>query len=109
MTLPRSPYREFPEDRQRQTRTGADRRFEQGGWQVPCLDEGIGRLTADWIAAADAFLNGTQDLRALREYWPQVTDPNDPRATRLNDLPKHLVSTARPSHTLPSTRRGARR
>jgi hypothetical protein len=28
--------------------------FEQGGWQVPYFDDDMDRLTADWIAAADA-------------------------------------------------------
>ena len=67
--------------------------FEQGGWQVPYFDDDMDRLTADWIAAADAFLLGRRTYELFAEYWSQVTDPGDPRATRLNALPKHVVST----------------
>jgi len=67
--------------------------FEQGGWQVPYFDQDMDRLTADWIAAADAFLFGRRTYELFAAYWSQVTDPSDPRATRLNALPKHVVST----------------
>jgi dihydrofolate reductase len=66
--------------------------FEQGGWQVPYFDQDMDRLTADWIAAADAFLFGRRTYELFAEYWPQVTDPADPRATRLNALPKYIAS-----------------
>jgi len=67
--------------------------FEEDGWQVPYFDRDMDRLTADWIAAADAFLLGRRTYELFAAYWPQVTDPDDPRATRLNALPKHVVST----------------
>jgi dihydrofolate reductase len=67
--------------------------FEQGGWQVPYFDHNLDRLTADWIAAADAFLLGRRTYELFAKYWSQDTDPGDPRATRLNALPKYVVST----------------
>src|SRR6266568_7066295 len=68
--------------------------FEQGGWQVPYLDEDLARLVADWIGAADAFLFGRRTYELFAGHWPQVTDPNDPIASRLNGVPKHVVSTS---------------
>jgi dihydrofolate reductase len=66
--------------------------FEHGGWQVPYFDEDMDRLTAAWIAAAGALLLGRRTYELFADYWSQVTDPGDPRATRLNGLPKHVVS-----------------
>jgi dihydrofolate reductase len=67
--------------------------FEQGGWQVPYFDQDLDRLTAGWIAAAGALLFGRRTYELFAEYWPQITDPSDPRAARLNALPKYVVST----------------
>ena len=67
--------------------------FEQGGWQVPYFDRDLDQLTADWITDADAFLLGRRTYELFAEYWSQITDPGDPRATRLNALPKYVAST----------------
>ena len=67
--------------------------FEQGGWQVPYLDEDLARLVADWIATADGFLFGRGTYELFAGHWPLVTDPNDAIATRLNSAPKYVVST----------------
>jgi dihydrofolate reductase len=68
--------------------------FVQGGWQVPYFDEDAARLSADWIAAADAFLLGRMTYELFADHWSKVTDPNDPIATRLNGLPKYVVSNS---------------
>src|SRR5690606_27150378 len=41
----------------------------------------------------DALLFGRVTYRMMADYWPQVTDPHDPVAQRLNSAPKHVVST----------------
>lgn len=60
---------------------------------MPYFDQDLDRLTAEWIAAADAFLLGRRTYELFADYWSQITDPGDPRATRLNGLPKYVAST----------------
>jgi dihydrofolate reductase len=67
--------------------------FEQGGWQVPYFDANLDRLTVSWMEAADAFLLGRRTYELFADHWGRITDPDDQLATRLNALPKYIVST----------------
>jgi dihydrofolate reductase len=67
--------------------------FDRGGWQTPYLDEDFGRIVGGWFDEVDEFLVGRSTYGMLHGFWSKVTDPADPVATRLNSLPKHVVST----------------
>ncbi|GIG55934.1 deaminase reductase [Longispora fulva] len=71
--------------------------FDLGGWLIPYADQTFGGIVVDWITDADAFLLGRRSYQLLSSHWPNVTDPNDPIATKLNTLPKYV-----PSNTLTS-------
>jgi dihydrofolate reductase len=67
--------------------------FEHGGWQFPYADEELGSYGTRWFAEADGFLLGRKTYEIFANYWPTVTDANDPIASSLNTLPKYVVST----------------
>lgn len=66
--------------------------FPYGGWLVPHADEDMGKTMTDIFSKADAFLLGRTTYDIFSAYWPRITDPNDPIASKLNSLPKYVAS-----------------
>ena len=67
--------------------------FDRGGWLVPHFDEDTGRFMAEIFGRVDEFLLGRNTYEIFAGSWPANTDPDDPIAGKLNNLPKHVVST----------------
>lgn len=67
--------------------------FTRGGWLVPYLDEVFIQRASEWLDLADGLLFGRRTYEAFARDWPQITDPNDPFADRMNSLPKFVVSS----------------
>lgn len=67
--------------------------FEQGGWTVPYAEEDFGAFVTEVFGSVDAFLLGRRTYDIFAGYWPKVTDPADPVASKLNALPKYVASS----------------
>ncbi len=67
--------------------------FPHGGWSFPYGDQDFAAAMGGWFAQAGAFLLGRKTYQIFRGHWPRVTDPGDPIASKLNALPKYVVST----------------
>jgi dihydrofolate reductase len=82
-----------------------DRRggFTHGGWQAPYYDDLTGRTIAAWYRNADAFLLGRRTYEIFAAYWPQVTNPDDVIAARLNTKPKYVASRTLTTADWPTT------
>jgi dihydrofolate reductase len=70
-----------------------DGHFEHGGWSFPYDDEDFGAAVAAWMEKADGFLLGRKTYQIFAGFWPQVADPANPVARKLNELPKYVAST----------------
>jgi dihydrofolate reductase len=66
--------------------------FEHGGWLVPHFDDATGAFMTEVFERPSSFLLGRKTYDIFSRYWPQVTDENDPIASRLNSLPKYVAS-----------------
>jgi dihydrofolate reductase len=66
--------------------------FDRGGWVVPYAGPEFDEIVDSWFTRADAILLGRTTYEMFVGYWPQVTDPDSLVATKLNTLPKYVVS-----------------
>jgi dihydrofolate reductase len=67
--------------------------FTQGGWTVPYWDDDFGRFVGEVFDRVGAFLLGRRTYEIFAAYWPGITDPADPVASRLNSLPKYVATS----------------
>lgn len=66
--------------------------FDRGGWMVPVAGEAFGAVVDGWFQRTGELLFGRRTYEIMAGYWPQVTDPADAVAGKLNGCPKHVVS-----------------
>ena len=66
--------------------------FTRGGWLVPHLDDDFMRIVTGWLGKVDAFLFGRRTYDNFARDWPEMNDPDEPIAAKLNGLPKYVAS-----------------
>ena len=66
--------------------------FEHGGWSVPYFDEDMGEIMVEQFAGMESLLLGRRTYEIFAAHWPNITDENDPVASKLNAMPKHVAS-----------------
>lgn len=78
--------------------------FRWGGWGATIFDDVVAETVDGWFRRTTALLFGRSTYAMMAAYWPQVTDPDDAVAARLNAAPKHVVSTTLSLHDGPWAR-----
>jgi dihydrofolate reductase len=67
--------------------------FEHGGWSFPYFSDDMGEAISDAFGKAECFLLGRRTYEIFAASWPNFPDKDDPVASKLNTLPKYVVST----------------
>jgi dihydrofolate reductase len=67
--------------------------FDLGGWLPPFFDVETGAFMAGVFEHADGFVLGRGTYELMVGYWPDVSDPDNIGAVKLNGLPKYVAST----------------
>ena len=65
--------------------------FTAGGWQRPYVDEDLGRMAAEGMAATGVQLFGRKTYQIMASYWPNAP-ADDPYAKHLNSVQKYVAS-----------------
>ncbi|MGG8409064.1 dihydrofolate reductase family protein [Streptomyces sp. 12297] len=68
--------------------------FAYGGWQFPFADQDFGAYMGEVFGRAGGFLFGRRTYDTFAAFWPTLTDPADPIASRFNSLPKYVASNS---------------
>ena len=67
--------------------------FTHGGCRPRC-DPAVGEFVAELNGHAAASCSVAEPSTSSASHWPDQTDPEDPIATAINSLPKHVVSNS---------------
>jgi dihydrofolate reductase len=67
--------------------------FEHGGWSFPYFSDDMGDVIGEAFGRAECFLLGRRTYEIFAGSWPTFPDQDDPVASKLNTLPKYVVST----------------
>jgi dihydrofolate reductase len=67
--------------------------FEHGGWSFPYFSDDMGAVIGEAFGKAECFLLGRRTYEIFAASWPNFPDQDDPVASKLNTLPKYVVST----------------
>ncbi len=66
--------------------------FDHGGWMAQYGDETTGEYVDRQFAEAEALLLGRKTYEIFASYWPQIDAENNFLASKLNSMPKYVVS-----------------